>query len=147
MTFALGRLFLSAPITARNLLFSSHNKATRNSPPQCQLRRQNHGGGVIKFDVAGKEPIVNPEFCLSQNGINSNPSSSTPLMRRFCRMYFGRRRRISSASGSNPPEEHDLDQDGAATAETETEEVETETKFTATETETETEAEVWDMAY
>ncbi|CAN1836647.1 hypothetical protein LINPERHAP1_LOCUS34842 [Linum perenne] len=108
MTFALGRLYLSAPITARNLFFSSRNNATHNSLPQCQLRRQNHGGGGgFKFDVAGIEPILNPEL-----RINSNTGSSTPFMRRFCHMYFRRRRRISSASGSNPPEEHDLDQDG-----------------------------------
>ncbi|CAN1168387.1 hypothetical protein LINPERHAP2_LOCUS27791 [Linum perenne] len=112
MTFGLGRLYLSTPITARNILFSSHNKATRNSLPQCQFRRQNHGGGVVKFDLAGKERILNPGFGLSQNGIDNSTGSSTKFMRRFCRMYFGRRQRISSASGSNPPEEHDLDQDG-----------------------------------
>ncbi|CAN1286041.1 hypothetical protein LINPERPRIM_LOCUS19184 [Linum perenne] len=145
MTFGLGRLYLSTPITARNILFSSHNKATRNSLPQCQFRRQNHGGGVVKFDLAGKERILNPGFGLSQNGIDNSTGSSTKFMRRFCRMYFGRRQRISSASGSNPPEEHDLDQDGAVSEEVE----ETETKFTAAaaETETEAEAKVWDMAY
>ncbi|CAN1168385.1 hypothetical protein LINPERPRIM_LOCUS19182 [Linum perenne] len=113
MTFGLGRLYLSPPITARNLCFSSHNKATRNSPPQCQLRRQNHGGGGVKFDLAGNEPILNPGFGLSQNGIDKNTGSNTRFMRRFCSMYFGRRRRISSASGSsNPPEEYDFDQNG-----------------------------------
>ncbi|CAN1836655.1 hypothetical protein LINPERHAP1_LOCUS34846 [Linum perenne] len=106
MTYALGRLFLSPPVTARSLFFSSHNNATRNSPPQCKLRRQNHGGGGVKFDVAPtrKEAIA--------NGFSNS----------FCPMYFGRRRCISSASESTPPEEHDSDKEGAIVEKKEEEE-------------------------
>ncbi|CAN1168389.1 hypothetical protein LINPERPRIM_LOCUS19186 [Linum perenne] len=92
MTFAVGRLFLSPPVTARILLSSSNNPL-----PQCQLRRQNHTRRGLNFHVAPtrKEAIV--------NGFSNS----------FCPMYFGRRRCIYSASESTPPEEHESDNDGA----------------------------------
>ncbi|CAN1836650.1 hypothetical protein LINPERHAP1_LOCUS34845 [Linum perenne] len=108
MTFALGRLFLSPPVTAHILLSPSNNPLR-----QCQLRRQNHSKRGLNFHVAPtrKEAILNPGFGL--DGINMNTSSNTLFLNSFYPMYFRKRQFISPASGSIPPEEHDSDNDGA----------------------------------
>ncbi|CAN1836654.1 hypothetical protein LINPERHAP1_LOCUS34845 [Linum perenne] len=108
MTFALGRLFLSPPVTAHILLSPSNNPLR-----QCQLRRQNHSKRGLNFHVAPtrKEAILNPGFGL--DGINMNTSSNTLFLNSFYPMYFRKRQFISPASGSIPPEEHDSDNDGS----------------------------------
>ncbi|CAL1397908.1 unnamed protein product [Linum trigynum] len=121
MSLALGVRLISRPATTSDLLFppqpqNTTNSSTLSSPAQIYRPGNTHRGGTTARQEA--DPI-NSSFglslCLHAFHSSKTPGSCGKMMKRFCRMYFGKQSFAAAAGGAgsgHPAEESDLQLNG-----------------------------------